>query len=274
MEKGVVIWFTGVPAAGKSTIATAVQQRLEALDLPVENLDADEVRKNLSPNLGYDEAARDENTKRLAWVAMKMSAYGANVMIAAVAPRQAYRDRAREWCEKFVEVFVDAPLEVCQQRDPKGLYARGPRRVNDIAGMHQPYEAPVNRAAHQDRRVHRGRGADMVMAKLVGWAICRPRSRVRRRSGDAASAARAREKSPTCAGHRPRRRAVFSANAADRCGELPVLAASPRRAAARGAVYPAPSPARPGRRSPRDERRGAQGLGFVEREPAYRRYHR
>lgn len=169
MEKGIVIWFTGVPAAGKSTIATAVQQRLEALDLPVENLDADEVRKNLSPNLGYDEAARDENTKRLAWVAMKMSAYGANVMIAAVAPRQAYRDRAREWCEKFVEVFVDAPLEVCQQRDPKGLYARAARgEVNDIAGMHQPYEAPVNPELHiKTAECTVDEAADMVMAKLV-----------------------------------------------------------------------------------------------------------
>lgn len=169
MEKGVVIWFTGVPAAGKSTIATAVQQRLEALDLPVENLDADEVRKNLSPNLGYDEAARDENTKRLAWFAMKMSAYGANVMIAAVAPRQAYRDRAREWCEKFVEVFVDAPLEVCQQRDPKGLYARASRgEVNDIAGMHQPYEAPVNPELHiNTTECTVDEAADMVMAKLV-----------------------------------------------------------------------------------------------------------
>lgn len=169
MEKGIVIWFTGVPAAGKSTIATAVQQRLEAMGLPVENLDADEVRANLSPNLGYTEEARDENTKRLAWFAMKMSTYGANVVIAAVAPKQAYRDRAREWCEKFVEVFVDAPLEVCQERDPKGLYARAARgEVNDIAGMHQPYEAPANPEVHV--RTHESsvdECADLVMAKLV-----------------------------------------------------------------------------------------------------------
>lgn len=169
MEKGVVIWYTGVPASGKSTIATAVQERLEALGLPVENLDADEVRANLSPNLGYDEAARDENTKRLAWFAMKMAKYGANVMIAAVAPKQAYRDRAREWTEKFVEVFVDAPLEVCQQRDPKGLYARAARgEINDIAGMHQPYEAPVNPELHiKTDECTVDEAAEMVMAKLV-----------------------------------------------------------------------------------------------------------
>ncbi len=169
MDKGVVIWFTGVPAAGKSTIAQGVAARLEAMGLPVENLDADEVRKNLSPNLGYDEAARDENTKRLAWFASKLSKYGANVMIAAVAPRQAYRDRAREWCEKFVEVFVDAPLEVCQQRDPKGLYARAARgEINDIAGMHQPYEAPGNPELHiKTNECTVDEAADMVMAKLV-----------------------------------------------------------------------------------------------------------
>lgn len=168
MDKGVVIWFTGVPAAGKSTIADGVIKRLEAMNLPVENLDADEVRKNLSPNLGYDEAARDENTKRLAWFAMKMSQYGANVMIAAVAPRQAYRDRAREWCEKFVEVFVDAPLELCKQRDPKGLYARAERgEINDIAGWHQPYEAPASPEVHiKTAECTIEEGVDAVMAKL------------------------------------------------------------------------------------------------------------
>lgn len=169
MEKGFVVWFTGVPASGKSTLATAVQQRLENMGLPVENLDADEVRANLSPNLGYTEEARDENTKRLAWFASKLSKYGANVMIAAVAPKQAYRDRAREWCEKFVEIYVETPLEVCQQRDPKGLYARAARgEVNDIAGMHQPYEAPTNPELH----IKTTEGSveecgDIIMARLV-----------------------------------------------------------------------------------------------------------
>ncbi len=142
-EKGVVIWFTGIPASGKSTLAAGVQERLEAMDLAVENLDADEVRQMLSPNLGYTEEARDENTKRLAWFAQKLSNYGVNVLVAAVSPRRAYRDRARAWCERFVEVFVDCPVEVCQERDPKGLYARARRgEVNDIAGLHQPYEQP------------------------------------------------------------------------------------------------------------------------------------
>ncbi len=169
MEKGIVIWFTGIPASGKSTLAAAVQERLEAMGLPVENLDADEVRTNLSPNLGYTEEARNENTKRLAWFAEKLAGYGANVMIAAVAPKRAYRDRGREWCEKFVEVWVDCPLEVCQERDPKGLYARAARgEVSDIAGMHQPYEAPASPEVHvRSAESSVDECIDAVMARLV-----------------------------------------------------------------------------------------------------------
>jgi len=147
--QGVVIWFTGVPASGKSTIAAAVEKQFHAQGLPIENLDADEVRANLSPNLGYTADARDENTKRLAWMSQMLSRYGVNVIVAAVSPLRSHRDRARQWCPKFVEVFVDCPLEVCQQRDPQGLYARAARgEVNDIAGMHMPYEAPADPEVH------------------------------------------------------------------------------------------------------------------------------
>ncbi len=173
MEKGFVIWFTGIPASGKSTLASAVQERIEEMGLPVENLDADEVRQNLSPNLGYTEEARDENTKRLAWFAQKLSGYGANVLIAAVAPLRKYRDRARQWCEKFVEVYVECPLEVCQERDPKGLYARAARgEISDIAGMHQPYEAPRNGEVHvhtSDASVEECAEAVMVTLAELGY---------------------------------------------------------------------------------------------------------
>ncbi len=142
-DQGVVIWFTGVPASGKSTIAAAVEEQLRIQGLPVENLDAEKVRANLSPNLGYTAEARDENTKRLAWMSQMLSKHGINVIVAAVSPLRSHRDRARQWCPKFVEVFIDCPLEICQQRDPQGLYARAARgEVNDIAGMHMPYQTP------------------------------------------------------------------------------------------------------------------------------------
>lgn len=145
MQPGCVIWITGISSSGKSTVASAVEERLRAMGLPVENLDADEVRANLSPNLGFTEEAIDENTKRLAWMAKMLSKYGVNVLVAAVSPRRRHRDRAREWCPRFMEVQLLCPLEICQQRDPKGLYARAARgEVNDIAGLHRPYEEAEN----------------------------------------------------------------------------------------------------------------------------------
>ena len=141
--KGFVIWFTGIPASGKSTLALEIQKELEAKKYLVENLDADEVRNNLSPNLGFTEEARNENTKRLAWFAHKLSNYGVNVLVAAVSSKRAHRDRARRYCEKFMEIYVKCPLEICQQRDPKGLYKRAEKgEIDNIAGLHQSYEPP------------------------------------------------------------------------------------------------------------------------------------
>ena len=167
-DQGVVIWLTGVPASGKSTIAAAVEQQLCTRGLPVENLDSDQVRANLSPNIGYTPQARDENTKRLAWISQMLAKHGINVIVAAVSPLRSHRDRAREWCPKFVEVFVDCPLEVCQQRDPQGLYARAARgEVNDIAGMHMPYEAPNAPEVHCP--THLQSAQDCAQAVLAAW---------------------------------------------------------------------------------------------------------
>ena len=145
MANGCVIWITGISSAGKSTIAAGVEEQIREMGLPLENLDADEVRANLSPNLGFSEEALDENTKRIAWMAKMLSKHGVNVLVAAVSPRRRHRDRAREWCPNFVEVQLVCPLEVCRERDPKGLYARADRgEINDIAGLHRPYEEAEN----------------------------------------------------------------------------------------------------------------------------------
>ena len=145
MEQGFVIWFTGMAAAGKSTIAALVEQELRARGLRVENLDSDEVRRNISPNLGYTLEARDENTKRLAFLGKLLSRNGVAVLISAVSSLRKFRDRARAQIDNFVEVYVTCPLEECKRRDPKGLYARAERgEVHDIAGIHQPYEEPLN----------------------------------------------------------------------------------------------------------------------------------
>ena len=145
MANGCVMWITGISSAGKSTIAAQVEDKLREMGLEVENLDADEVRANLSPNLGFSEEAIDENTKRLAWMGKMLSKHGVNVLIAAVSPRQRHRDRAREWCPNFMEVQLVCPVDVCRERDPKGLYARADRgEIKDIAGVHTPYEEAEN----------------------------------------------------------------------------------------------------------------------------------
>jgi len=139
------LWFTGVPASGKSTIAREVERMLQERGVPIENLDADEIRANLSPDLGYTEKDRDINTKRLAFLGSLLEKHGVSAIVAAVSSLQRFRERAREMSRNFVEVYVQCPVEVCIKRDPKGLYARAERgEVNDIAGLHQPYEAPVN----------------------------------------------------------------------------------------------------------------------------------
>lgn len=168
IKPGAVIWFTGLAGSGKSTVATVVEAMLRERDLPVENLDADEVRQNLSPNLGFSLEARDENTKRLAWMGKILSRNGVNVVIAAVATMRKFRDRAREMVPHFVEVYVKCPLEVCQERDPKGLYARRARNeINDVDGIDIPYEEPLNAEVVVDTSVMDiEESAKMVIAKL------------------------------------------------------------------------------------------------------------
>jgi len=168
LEKGFCIWFTGVPASGKSTIAGAVEKRLRARGVKLENLDADEVRKNLSPDLKFSKEDRDMNTKRLAYMSMLLCRNGVSALVAAVASYREFRDRARRMIDNFVEVFVDCPTEVCRQRDPKGLYARGDRgEVNDIAGVHQPYEEPLDPEVHlKTDQMTVDEAADTVIRRL------------------------------------------------------------------------------------------------------------
>lgn len=168
MEQAAVLWFTGRPASGKSTLAVAVQERLCKRGLTVVELDADEVRTRLWPDLGYTPEARDTNTARLAWLASLLARNGVYVLIAAVAPLRQYRDRARAMNPHFAEIYVKASLEECKRRDPKGLYAKGERgEVSNIAGWHMPYEEPLNpEASIETEDCTVDEGADIVIATL------------------------------------------------------------------------------------------------------------
>lgn len=136
---GVVVWFTGLPSSGKSTLAAAVAALLRPA-VPVAVLDGDEVRAALRPAPGYDDASRDAFYDTLARLAALLARQGLAVLVPATANLRRFRERARQLAPAFLEVFVDTPLEECRRRDAKGLYAAGTAQV---PGSGAAYEAPA-----------------------------------------------------------------------------------------------------------------------------------
>jgi adenylylsulfate kinase len=142
-DRGCVIWFTGLSGSGKTTIAQVVEEQLLDAGVPVEVLDGDIVRENLSKGLGFSKEDRDTNIRRIAFVAHLLQRNGVFVITAAISPYRAIRDEARAMIKDFVEVFADAPLEVCEQRDVKGLYAKARAgEIKGFTGIDDPYEPP------------------------------------------------------------------------------------------------------------------------------------
>ncbi|HNC16913.1 MAG TPA: adenylyl-sulfate kinase [Accumulibacter sp.] len=146
-HKGKVIWFTGLSGSGKSTIANALEKKLHTQGQRTYILDGDNIRQGLNKDLGFSDADRVENIRRVAEVAKLMMDAGLVVMTAFISPFRAERQMAREMIGKddFIEVFVDTPLEVCEQRDPKGLYKKARKgEILDMTGINSPYEPPEN----------------------------------------------------------------------------------------------------------------------------------
>lgn len=142
---GVVVWFTGLPASGKTTLAEAVQRKLGDASIPACLLDSDQIRSALVPSPGYSLAERDAFYATLARLAALLSKQGLVVLVAATAHRNAHRQQARELAPRFIEVFVQTPLEECEHRDPKGLYARARNgELPHLPGARTDYEVPVN----------------------------------------------------------------------------------------------------------------------------------
>ncbi len=142
---GRVIWLTGLPSAGKSTIAAAVAEQLERDGRPVQVLDGDAVRAELCADLGYGRADRDENVRRIGYVADLLARHGVTVLCPVVSPYRSARDAVRERVgERFVEVWVSTPVDVCAGRDVKGLYARQRAgTMTGLTGVDDPYEPPL-----------------------------------------------------------------------------------------------------------------------------------
>lgn len=144
-DQGFILWFTGLSGSGKSTLASYIAPILRAKGLRVEILDGDEVRENLSKGLGFSKEDRDTNIRRIAFVANLLATNGVCAIMAAISPYRAIRDECRAKSQApFIEIHVDAPLEIVEARDVKGLYRKARAGVvKQFTGVSDPYEAPL-----------------------------------------------------------------------------------------------------------------------------------
>lgn len=166
-QKPLVIWFTGLSGAGKSTLAGALEQALAAAGKHTYLLDGDNVRHGLCGDLGFDDAARQENIRRVGEVAKLMVDAGLIVLTAFISPFRAERGLVRNLVGEgeFVEVFVDAPLSVCEERDPKGLYKKARAgEIRNFTGIDSAYEAPENPEIHL---LNAGKPVEVLVDELL-----------------------------------------------------------------------------------------------------------
>jgi len=170
-----LVWLTGLSGSGKSTIARSLESRLHAEQKLAYVLDGDAVRRGLNSDLGFSDADRAENIRRAGHVAAMLADAGVIVIAAFISPFRRDRDRVRELVgdERFLEVFLDAPIDVCEQRDPKGLYAKA--RAGEIAsftGISDPYEPPDAPAVEvrTDRESH-DESAQKIIAALAARGL-------------------------------------------------------------------------------------------------------
>lgn len=145
MKKGFVVWLTGLPGSGKTTIARILAEGLLKKGLSVEILDGDQVRRQLSPELGFSKEDREVHAKRVAYVSHLLSRNGITTIVALISPFRSFREYARNLIGDFVEVWVKCSLETCIKRDSKGLYKKAIEgTITNFTGVQDPYEPPTN----------------------------------------------------------------------------------------------------------------------------------
>jgi len=176
---GCVIWFTGLSAAGKTTIANVVAPELERRGHLVDVLDGDVVRTHLSRGLGYSKEDRDTNIARIGWVASRLARAGATVVVSAISQYEEMRRHARSLVEPhapFVEIHVATPLEECARRDPKGLYAQAfAGELDDFTGVSAPYEEPRDPELRLDTSARTpAESAEAVLERLAELNVLVP----------------------------------------------------------------------------------------------------
>lgn len=169
-QKPCILWFTGLSGSGKSTVANAVEAKLGAMGKHTYLLDGDNIRMGLNKGLGFSDEDRIENLRRIGEVAKLFVDAGVIVLSAFISPFRSERERVRALVEEgeFIEVFIDTPLEICESRDPKGLYKKARAgEIPSFTGIDSPYEAPVSAEIHvENNNISVEDAADKIIAYL------------------------------------------------------------------------------------------------------------
>jgi adenylyl-sulfate kinase len=177
--EGLTVWLTGLSSAGKTTISQALYEKLCARGHRVEWLDGDIVRQHLSKGLGFGKEDRDENIRRIGFVAQLLTRNGVIVLVSAISPYRNVRSEVRQRIVNFLEVYVHAPLDVCEQRDLKGIYRRAREgKIHNVTGVDDPYEPPET--PDVECRTDRETLAESVAKVLIAvdhWQSCNSGSR-------------------------------------------------------------------------------------------------
>ncbi len=171
IHEGVTIWFTGLSSAGKTTLSRAVSERLLASGHKVEVLDGDDIRRRLWGDLGFSKEARDENIRRIAYIAELLTRNGVFVLVSAISPYRSVREEIRGRIGNFIEVYVNAPLAICEERDTKGLYRKARAgQISGFTGIDDPYEPPLMPEVEcRTDRETLSESVDKVLRKLESW---------------------------------------------------------------------------------------------------------
>lgn len=168
---GFTCWLTGLSGAGKSTLAVEIVKALDKLTLPCELLDGDIIRTNLSKGLGFSRQDRDTNVTRVGFVCSLLNKHGVNTVVALISPYRDTREKVRLAVPNFIEIYVDCPLEVCIQRDPKGLYKKAlSGEIPEFTGISSTYEVPLN--SDLILRTHE-ESINQCVEKVLKYLYCR-----------------------------------------------------------------------------------------------------
>ncbi|WP_138506835.1 adenylyl-sulfate kinase [Nostoc sp. PA-18-2419] len=172
-QRGVTLWITGLSGAGKTTISSEVEKKLRAVGYKVEVLDGDVVRQNLTKGLGFSKEDREENIRRIGFVAELLTRNQIIVIVSVISPYREMRQEMRHRIGNFIEVYVNAPIEVCEQRDVKGLYKKARSgKIKDFTGIDALYEPPLNPEVECRTDIESlDVSVAKVLAKLAAWDI-------------------------------------------------------------------------------------------------------